>query len=534
LQPLSSVHYDTRFTNPAGREISYNGLATLGAIGVLLLLTACINFINLNTVFVIDRAKEAGIRKVVGSSRAQLVLQFLTETFVITVIALVLSCCLVEIVLINLTPILGYQLSFSPLSNLPTIGMLLALPVMVTLLAGLYPGLALSRFQPITALKTRINEQSGGFSLRRLLIVFQLVITQVLIVATIIIVQQLRHFEHQSLGIDSEAVVEFELPDNSKEVIHKLRERLALVPGVANVAMSNTGSTSPNQWTGDAAAEVDGQTVKVAAGVKFADNGYVETYRITLEHGENLLDSDTANRFLVNESFTREIGFQQPEEAIGTPVEIWGHQALISGVVKDFNTSSLHEAIPPAIILNGTDAFYLGAIRINTTHMNETLATVRDIWEDLYPQYVFDYAFLDDTIAKFYEAEHRTSYLIGLFAVVAIVIGCIGLMGLISFIAKRKTKEVGIRKSLGASVVQIVKLFSGEFAFLVAVSFVVAAPLAHYATEEWLANFVYRITPGLTTYMSGLAITFMIVAVTVGYRAYRAAMASPVNALRTE
>jgi hypothetical protein len=347
-------------------------------------------------------------------------------------------------------------------------------------------------------------------------------------------VQQLRHFEHQSLGIDSEAVVEFELPANSKEVIHKLRERLALVPGVANVAMSTTGSTSPNQWTGDAAAEVDGQTVKVAAGVKFADNGYVETYRITLEHGENLLDSDTANRFLVNESFTREIGFQQPEEAIGTPVEIWGHQALISGVVKDFNTSSLHEAIPPAIILNGTDAFYLGAIRINTTHMNETLATVRDIWEDLYPQYVFDYAFLDDTIAKFYEAEHRTSYLIGLFAVVAIVIGCIGLMGLISFIAKRKTKEVGIRKSLGASVVQIVKLFSGEFAFLVAVSFVVAAPLAHYATEEWLANFVYRITPGLTTYMSGLAITFMIVAVTVGYRAYRAAMASPVNALRTE
>ncbi len=535
LQPLSEVHFDTRFGNYGGRVVSYSSLVTLSLIGVLLLLTACINFINLNTVLIIDRAKEAGVRKVMGSSRAQLVFQFLGETFTITWVSMLISGGLVELALIGLQPVLGYRLAFEPFSDPGTMLFLIGLPFLVTLLAGLYPAISLSRFQPVEALKARISGTPGqGLTLRRALIVFQLVISQVLVVCTIIIVQQLDHFMSQPLGINSNAVIEFELPENEPELIHRLSERLKQIPGVLNVTMSNTGSTSDNQWGGDFEATVAGKIVKENTSVKFADEDYITTYQIPLLYGEDLVKSDTATRFLVNESFTRTLGFQDPRDALGTPVNIWDRKALITGIVKDFNTMSLHSSLRPTIILAGTRAFFIGATRLSSENTQETIAKIKSAWEDIYPKYVFEHWFLDEAIANFYKTERRNSYLIGLFAAVAIFIGCIGLFGLVSFMARRKTKEVGIRKTLGASVGQVVALFSKEFAVLIVIAFVISGPLAYYFMEEWLRNFAYRIHPGVMTFLTGMTLTLIVVLLTVGIKSYKAAVANPVAALRDE
>ena len=313
-------------------------------------------------------------------------------------------------------------------------------------------------------------------------------------VCTIIVVQQINYFMNQPIGLNSKAIVEFELPENKPEIIARLKERLKAIPGVQNAAMSNTGATSGNNWGGDFEALVGEKLIKENASIKFANEDFINTYEIQLLHGENLVKCDTANRFLINESLSKVLGFENPADAIGTPIDIWGNKALVTGIVKDFNALPLHTSLKPTIILCGTTAYYTGAVRIESSKMMETIALVKAAWEDVYPKYVFQYNFLDDTIAHFYDAERRTSYLIGLFAGVAIFIGCIGLFGLVSFMARRKTKEVGIRKTLGASVSQVLILFSKEFAILILISFVIAVPVSYYFMQEWLSNFTYRIT----------------------------------------
>lgn len=535
LQPLSKIHFDERFYNPGGRTVSKETLITLGLIGTVLLLTACVNFINLNTVLIIDRSKEAGVRKVMGSSRSQLVFQFLSETIMITIIALLISSGLVELMIIELTSVLGYRLEFHPFTDATTMLYLFIILLVVTMLAGLYPAVRLSRFQPVKALKNKIGgESSKGLTFRRSLIVFQLIISQVLVVCTIIVVQQIDHFMKQPLGLDSEAIVEFEIPDRKAEVINLLTERMRQIPGVENFSASNTGSASDGQWSGDFEATVGDKLIKQGTIVKMADENFIDTYGIKLLHGENLIHSDTATRFLVSEAFAKALGFKNPADAISIPVNMWGRKALIMGIIQDFNSSPLHHKISPIIILCGSDSYSKGAVRLSTSNMPQTLGKVKATWEELFPKYVYEQHFLDETIAHFYDAERKVSYLIGLFAGVAIFIGCIGLFGLISFMARRKTKEVGIRKTLGASVGQVVALFSKEFVILIGISFVISVPITYYFMEEWLSNFEYRIHPNVLTFTLGVAFTFIVVLTTVGLKSYKAATANPVDALRDE
>jgi len=535
LQPLNEIHFDTRFSNFGGRVVSYASLLTLGLIGLLLLLTACINFINLNTVLIISRSKEAGIRKVMGSTKKQLIFQFLGETWMVAVVALFLSLGVVELAIIKLVPVLTYRLSFMPMQDTTTLIFLIGLPFVVTMLAGLYPGISLSRFQPIHALKSRLSGNAGkGLNVRRTLIIIQLMISQALVVATIIVFQQINYFMHQPLGINSAAVVEFSLPENGADLIHRLTERMKNIQGVENVSVSNTGATSTNRWTGATDATVSGEIVKISAQIKFADENFIDTYQLKLLQGENLLRTDTATRFVVNESYVKKLGLKNREDAIGTPVDVWGKHALITGIVQDFNSTPLHDEREPLILSNGVESVYRGGVRLNTSDVPSTLKEVQKVWESVYPKYVFEYSFLDDTIAQFYAAERRSSYLIGLFASIAIFIGCIGLYGLVSFMARSKTKEIGIRKTLGASVAQVVGLFSMEFVWLTILAFVLSAPIAYYFMNQWLSNFAYRIQPGAFTFLLGVALSFLVVIATVGIKSYRAAVANPVDALRDE
>lgn len=535
LQPLSEMHFDREFYNPGGRIVSRESMWTIGLIGGLLLLTACVNFINLNSVLIIDRSKETGVRKVMGSTRYQLVSNFITETLLITVVSLLLSSGLTELMLMQLSPVLGYRLSYEPFSDSTTFFFLMVVVITVTLMAGLYPALKLAWFNPVEALKNRINAGQGkGITLRRALIVFQLIISQVLIVCTIITVQQLNHFMKQPLGLDSHAVVEFEIPENGAQRMRLLADRIAAIPGVENFTASNSGAIAGGTWSGDFEATVGGKMVKENTVVKMADNNYLDTYRIELIYGENVVRSDSATRFVVNESFTKALGFTDPREAIGVPVNMWGKHAQITGIMKDFNTMPLHTRIRPTILLCDATSYYVGAVRIKVTDMKQTLAQVKETWEALFPDHVYEQHFLDDVIRGFYDGERKMSYLIGLFAGIAIFIGCIGLFGLISFMAQRKTKEVGIRKTLGASVMQVVGLFTREFMMLTGTAFIVSVPVAYYFMNEWLRSFVYRIHPGVTTFLMGGILTCFVVLATVGIRSFKAAMANPVDALRDE
>jgi putative ABC transport system permease protein len=535
LQPLSEVHFDTRFNNFGGRIVSPVTLWSLGIIGVLLLLTACINFINLNTVLIIKRSREAGVRKALGSSHGQLVMQFMGETFIISLLALLISAGLAEVLLLNLQPILTYKLSFFGMLDTTTVAFLLALPVIVTILAGFYPAIRLSRFQPSKTLKAGLSSTYGqGLTLRRGLIVFQLFVGQALIITTIIIVQQTNHFMAQPIGLDSKAVVEFLLPENKPELIQTLRERLLNIPGIESVAMSNTGSTSESSWGGDFEATVKDNLVKEYTNVKYADDGYIKTYGLTLIHGEGLLRSDTANRFVVNEKFTKALGFQKPEDAIGTPVNMWGSKALITGIIKDFHATPLQFELSPVIVLAGTSAYYVGAVKLNTNDIPQLISKIQSAWESVYPNYVFDHKFLDDQIADFYNGERRNAYTLGFFSVIAIFIGCIGLFGLVSFMVQQKVKEIGIRKTFGATVFQIVSILSKEFVVLIGVSFFIATPVAFYFMQKWLSNFAYKYHMTGLEFVAGLILTLIISMLTVGYRSVRAAKANPVDALRTE
>lgn len=535
LEPLNEIHFDARFGNFGGRVVSIPTIWSLSLIGLFLLLTACINFINLNTVLIVNRSKEAGIRKVLGSTRRQIMFQFLGETFLITVVALLLSGALSEIMLLKLNPILGYRLSLTDVVDQRTLVFFAFMPLIVTLLAGAYPAYRLSWFQPVKVLKGRISDRiESGLSLRRTLIVVQLVIAQVLVVSTIVILQQLQYFSRQPTGVNSEAVLEFEIPDNKPELLHTLKERLQRVTDVQFVTMSNTGTTSGNTWGGDFTATVKGNQVKENTDVKFADDDYLETYGLTLLAGEGLIKSDTANRFVVNESFVKKLGLQDERDALGIETHIWGRKALITGVVKDFHTTSFHNEQTAVIIMSGASGVQVGAVKLKTGDLRQAVDDVKAAWESVYPTYVFESTFLDETIAAFYDAERKNGYLISLFAGIAILIGCIGLFGLVSFMAKQKTKEIGIRKTLGATVAQVMTLFSREFVVLILVSFVIAAPLAYYIMSQWLGNFAYRITPGVTTFLAGIAVTFIVVLVTVGMKSYNAATANPADALRDE
>lgn len=534
LQPLSDMHFDTRFHNFNNRTVSSEKLLTLSLIGFLLFATACINFINLNTVLIIGRAKEAGVRKVLGSVRKDIVLQFLGETFLITVFATVVSTGVIDFILATLSPILGFKLRFEPFTDPITGLFLLGVPFVITLAAGLYPAMALAAYKPVDALKSKLTSNtSQRLSLRRTLIGTQLVISQTLVIATIIIARQLDYFTNQPMGLDTTAVIEFEIPEREKINLRDLMGRLDAIPGVESSATSNTGATGSNQWSGDFDAVVNGKKVTAGAGVKFISPDFLKTYGLKLIAGKELASSDSVTGFIVNEAFARTLGVNA-QDAVGVPVSLWGRNAMITGVIEDYHSESLHQAIAPLIMMTGIEVSFVGAVKLQTADVKTVMQGVEKVWKETFPNYVFEYTFLDDTIGQFYDAERKTSSLISIFSIVAILIGAIGLLGLVSFMAARRTKEIGIRKTLGASVSSIMTLFSKEFMYLILIAFLIAAPASYYFMKQWLANFAYRIEPGVFPYLAGLFVIMTVVLVTVSIVSYRAASANPIKALRDE
>jgi ABC-type antimicrobial peptide transport system permease subunit len=540
-QTLASVHHDERYGNYNYNTTSYEKIAAMSIIGIFLIITACINFINLVTAEAIKRSKEVGIRKTLGSSRGQLIAQFLGESTLVTIFSVVLALGLAQILLPSLNTFLHSTLAIR-LGD-PTLWLFVfAVTVAVSILSGLYPSFVVSGFKPVFAIKNQIgNRNSSGFNLRRGLVVLQFIISQFLIIATIVMVTQMDFFSNKDLGFVKEAVVNIPIPENARggfedgtSKMKTLREELVKLKGIEDATLCNfppsSGAVmSTNFW-------LEGKTDDFDAQMKSVDVNYIQLYGMKLVAGKNIGDSDTVQGFVINEKLANMFGYANPTDAIGQRMRQGSRKVYypIEGVVQNFHTMSLHEPIEPTVLLSNARNFSTLSIKVDVRSFKESVKEIQQKWEATYPNHIFSYQFLDEEIKEFYESDTKMSTMITVFTSIAIFIGCLGLFGLATFMANQKTKEVGVRKVLGASVESIVLLFSKEYVKLILIGFLFAAPLAWYVMKGWLDNFTYKIELGPSIFFIGFGVAFVIAILTVGYRSLRAATANPVKSLRSE
>jgi len=542
LQPLNEIHYDSRFGVFSGKTFSKELISALGLIGLFLLIIACVNFINIATAQAVNRSKEVGIRKVLGSNRKQLVFQFITETFIVTLFAVGLAICLSSVALPLLNQLLEIKLSQAFLADRIVVVFLTGLVLGVTFLSGFYPAIVLSAFNPITALKSKIAANNPrGISLRRGLVVLQFCLAQVFVIGTLVIICQMDFFKNYSLGFDKDAVINVPIPGDSvsHSRLNALQNQLLQQPGVKDISLSFS-SPSDDYYT-DNFFKYNNSVKKTDFLTRFewADADYFKLYNLKFIAGRPYEKSEAIRGYVVNEALLKKLGIRDPNEAIGKNIIIWDDKtklAPIVGVVKDFNVSSLREEIPPVLMASWKDSYQTINIKLQAGNSNvkQTLASIEKFWNGAFPNDVYQYQFLDDKIANFYKSEDQLSVLYKTFAGIAIFISCLGLYGLVSFMAAQRTKEVGIRKTLGASAAHIVYLFSKEFTLLILIAFAISAPLGWYFMNKWLQTFTYKITLGPEIFVLAIAASVVIAWMTVGYKAIRAALANPVNSLRSE
>ena len=540
MQPLSEIHYDERYGTYNYNTISKQMLGALSVIGIFLIITACINFINLVTAESIKRSKEVGIRKTLGSSRGQLIALFLGESSLITLLSVLLAVGFAQLGVGFLNPFLELQLAINLFTDNSLWIFLASVTAFVGILSGLYPSLIVSGLKPVFAIKNQMsNKNSSGYLLRRGLVVFQFFISQFFIIGTIVLISQMNYFRNKDLGFKKDAIVTIPIPENegsgftgASSKMRTLRDEVVKLAGVELASLSNTPPSSGNVQSTDFSME--GKDERYGTQIKIIDNNYVELYGLNLIAGRNVLDLDTASGFMVNEKLATMVGYNNPDEIVGKNVKFNGLTLPVVGVLKDFHTMSLHEPIEATILYNRIRRYETLSLKVNSKDIQQTIKLVQQKWEATYPQFIFSYTFLDEEIKKFYEREEKMSTLLAIFTCIAIFIGCLGLFGLATFMANQKSNEIGVRKVLGASVQSILILFSREFLKLILIGFALAAPLAWYVMGQWLNDFEYKIEMSPAIFLTGLSVSFLIAIITVGYRSLRAATVNPVDSLKCE
>ncbi len=545
LQPLHEMHADARFGNYKRRTVSQEIIWAMVLVGFFLLLTACINFVNLATAQAVVRSKEVGIRKVMGSKRGQLIIQFLGETFMVAWVASLLALGVAELIILYGKKLLQVQPDSFLIADPFVLSSLVLVMLVVTILAGFYPALIQSGFHPIAAIKNKITGHSKrGVRLRSGLVVLQFVISQVFIIGTLVIIRQMDYFKSADLGFDQQAILTVSVPEQQAD-LQPLRNQWEKIAAVQQVSFS---SSLPSGMMRDNSSEgirrksaPDGEDYVVFER-QYVDEHYLDLYQIPLVAGRNFLPSDTAQSIIINRTLSRNVGFKEPSEAIGEAMWRGDQTVTVVGVTEDFITNSLKEGVDNVGLIRSPGGYLTASIKLSIIpgqpkafqNLQETIASIEKSWTTTFPEYVFDYSFLDDNIAMYYREETRLSQLFKILAGITIFIGCLGLYGLVAFMAVRRTKEVGIRKVLGASVQHILVLFSKEFVFLVLIAFCIASPIAWYTMRLWLQNFTYRIDMGISIFLAAIMASLLIALLTVGYQAFKAAVANPVDSLRDE
>jgi len=539
LQPLRDIHL---FSNLEG-EIAPQGNSTtlyiFAAIAGLILLMACINFINLSTARATLRAREVGVRKVVGSNRGGLIRQFIGESLVVGVAAMSLALVLVELLLPYLNLLSGKALSLRLFENPQFAFILVAITGTVGLLAGIYPAFVLSAFSPATVLKGMTPFGAGGKLswLRQAFVVFQFVISIALIIGTAVIFKQLYFLKTQKLGFDKEQIAVIPLhADQLLRQARLIKNELARSPAIENISMT----------TGVPAIAVGGDFVRpenapidqnVVTQILQVDEAFLPTFDLELMAGSNFNAVSTWLQrvdFIINQTAVKQFGFGSPENALGKRLTVdVDYTATVIGVVKDFHTASLREQVAPLLLGNFMQPRFL-AVRIKRGEIPTALGFMQSAWSKLFPTTPFEYSFLDQEFARLYQSEEQLGKIVGQFSFLAIFIAMLGLFGLSSFMTQQRTKEIGIRKVLGATIANILALFSKEFVWLVLMANLLAWPLAYYAMNQWLQEFAYRINIGWWIFTLAGGMALLIALLTVSTQAIKAALANPVEALRYE
>ena len=532
LEKLKDVYWSNRGGFIAGNKTN---VYIFSVVGLFILLIACINFVNLTTARSAERAKEVGIRKVVGAARFQLTRQFLGESILISVIAFFVSLVLYSLLLPQFNQLAGKTVSTGIFTQPASLLCLLLIAGVIGVLAGIYPALVLSSFQPIASLKGRFSSSTRGLILRKGLVITQFTISIALIIGTAIVYSQLHYMRSRDLGFSKEQTLVVDTHND----IHKqtLRQEITGLPDVQSTAFA--GSV-PGQGTYSAYSKVEnshGEMQVADLDLTYVDFGFMEQYKMQLLAGRAFdkdIATDTMQAMILNEKAVILFGYTSPQAAIGRRFDQWGKKGLIIGVIKDYHFTGLQKEIAPlSICLDFSDCNYL-SVKVGTHDLPATIASIKGKWDKLVPFQPFDYFFLDEAFDKQYRSEVRFGSLFINFAALAIFISCLGLLGLASYSTVQRTKEVGVRRVMGASVTGIVGLLSMDFCKLVLIAFVIAVPLSWLAMDRWLHNFAYRTAPSWWIFaLAGLG-AVLIAFATISYQAIRAAMANPVKSLRSE
>jgi len=534
MQPIRDIHFDQRYINNIITPVSRDTYWGLAGIAVFIILMACINFINLSTAQSVRRSKEVGVRKVMGATRPQLIQQFLGETGILVFIS-ILTGLIVSILSIPvLANWLNIQISVGQLGEPVVIGLMAAMAIVVIILAGLYPALIQSAFNPVESLKRKSVMSFRGVNLRKGLVLIQFAISQILIAGTLVVAHQMSFFQNQDLGFNKEAVVNFYLPDQSKR--EALKQQLLKEPGLADLSFSSGSPVDFHNATSFSSPDL-GLTKDDVTEIKFIDEHYTDMFGLKMLAGEKIsrkYEKDSTILVVVNETMIHKLGLQNPSDAIGKKILLSGTPSYIVGVVQDFQSESKHKKRRSCVLIYNPDNFYVASVRLKPDVIHQTLERIDKSWSALFPNDIFDYEFIDEHIADWYKQEAKVYTAFKLFSSLAVLIGCLGLYGLVAFAAVQRTKEVGIRKVLGASLFDISALFAREFILLIALAFLVAVPVAYYFMHNWLENFAYHVNISQGIFGIAVGISFVIAAITISFQSVKAALANPVNSLRAE
>lgn len=541
LQPLTDIHLDSNFMmEPAPNGDSKTVLLLLG-IAFFIIIIAWVNYINLATARAIGRAKEVGIRKTVGSKRKQLIVQFFFESMLFNGLALLLALIVMILALPTFNQISGQPVSYELFTRANFWLGLSALFIAGVVLSGLYPAIVLSRFRPVEVLKGKMISTAQGALLRKGLVVLQFTASLFLLIGSLVVYQQIQFMRDQSLGIDIAQTLVIKPPIETDSTFSNqklaLKESLQQYPAIKNVAVS---SIVPGEGPGGNAGGIrlvsqDESEQKQYRFIR-VDYDFLDLYDAKIVAGRGFSKDFGAER--VNVVFNRigikQLGFDDPEEAIGKQIEFWGDQCTIVGVVENFHQQSLRDAFEPLILILNPDVYGFFSLKTETAQIARTIAQAQTEWNDFFPGNTFEYFFLDEKFDEQYKADHRFGQVFGVFTLLAIFVACLGLFGLASFTTLQRTKEIGIRKVLGASVNGILKLLYKEFALLLGLAFLIAIPLAWYMANNWLQGYAFRISMHWTFFILPFITIVVIALLTVSFQSIKASLANPVKSLRTE
>ncbi|MDO6432888.1 ABC transporter permease [Flavitalea sp. BT771] len=549
LQPSQDIHFNQLYADSnITYTINYKYLSLIGAIGLFLILAACINYTNLSTALAIKKSREVGVRKTMGATRSQLMKQFFSETFFLTGAVIVAASLSISFLLPSLNTFLDKHI---PLHwfNFSSALFLALLWITVSLLSGVYPALVLSGFNPITALKNKISTpRASAVTLRRGLVIFQFLTAQILIICAIVVAKQMAFIQSRPLGFDKEKVLDLSISDNNYQRQHMLIDRLSALPGVSSASLSIGAPISNNHFNSGFNLKEKFKTDPIPVKIITADRSYLKTYGLHMltgrwfdEKDESLTaptmpDSLRRYALVLNEQAVHRLGFASPQEALGKYVSFGLNDlsAPIVGVVKDYNVASLRETVMPVLIVQYPSLYYNIGIKFAGGISTSTLAAMEKIWSSIYPEQIFETDFLDEHVATLYKDDRRTQQLFYIFTLLSIAINVLGLIGLLSFMIEQKTKEIGIRKVLGATVKDISFILSKDFVRLIILAFLIAAPIAGYLMNKWLRDFAFRTDLSWWVFAVAVLSILCVTGLAVGFQTIRAAIANPIKSLRTE